>query len=291
MRVAVVGPGGVGGLLGAVLAKAGNDVVYVATPATAAALNAGGMTLRSPVFGDFHTEARAVTNLTEPVDLCLITVKATALDPALTGVSDLGDGLIVPMLNGVEHMAVLRSRYPSEQVIAGAIRVESMRLSPGVIAHTSPFCGVEIAGDTAPPARVTALAEQLRAAGLDVKVRDTEAVLLWEKIAFLGPFALTTTHADGPAAAIRTERRADLIAVVSEVAAVAAACGAPVDPARIMAMFDAIPPGMTSSMHRDAQAGLPLEIDAIAGSVLRAAKAHGIETPVTTRLVADLSGP
>ena len=71
----------------------------------------------------------------------------------------------------------------------------------------------------------------LRQAGLDVTVRDSEAVLLWEKLAFLAPLALVTTHAGAPAGVIRERRRADLESVIDEVAAVAGAAGAPVDPA------------------------------------------------------------
>src|SRR5215212_8783641 len=97
--VAVVGPGGVGGLLGAVLTRVGHPVVYVAKPATAAALNSGGISVRSAQFGDFQVPARAVTRLAEPVDACLVAVKATNLDAALAGVpaDALGDALVVPM--------------------------------------------------------------------------------------------------------------------------------------------------------------------------------------------------
>src|SRR4051812_36177424 len=105
-RVAVVGPGGVGGLLGAVLTRAGLPVVYVAKPDTVAALNSGGIRVRSAQFGEFQVPAPAVPRLTGPVDVCLVAVKATSLDTALAGVPAdvLGDGLVVPMLNGVDHM-------------------------------------------------------------------------------------------------------------------------------------------------------------------------------------------
>ena len=286
----MVGPGGVGGLLGAVLTRAGHPVVYVARPDTAAALNSGGIGVRSAQFGEFHVPARAVPRLAEPVDVCLVAVKATSLDAAMAGVPAdvLGGGLVLPMLNGVEHMTALRTAYPGAQVVAGAIRVESTRVAAGRIEHTSPFSWIQVASDTAPRERVDALAAQLTEAGLDVTVRDDETVLLWDKLAFLAPFALLTTHAGGPVGVVREERRADLEAVVGEVAAVAGAAGADVDPASILGMFDAVPEGMKSSMQRDAEADRPTELDAIGGAILRTARLHGLDTPVTARLVDDL---
>jgi 2-dehydropantoate 2-reductase len=53
-------------------------------------------------------------------------------------------------------------------------------------------------------------------------------------------------------------------------------------------MFDLAPAGLKSSMQRDAEAGRPTELDAIGGAVLRAARRHGIATPVTARLVDGL---
>jgi 2-dehydropantoate 2-reductase len=289
-RVAVVGPGGVGGLLGAVLTHAGHSVVYVARPQTAATLNTEGIGVSSAQFGEFHVPAVAAPHLPGPVDLCVVAVKATSLDAALARAPTqvLGDGLVLPLLNGVEHMAVLRARYPAGQVVAGAIRVESARVAAGRIEHTSPFSWIEVASNTAPRERTEALAGQLRHAGLEVTVRDDETALLWDKLAFLAPLALLTTHAGASAGVVREQRRADLEAVIAEVAAVAAAVGARVDPATILAMFDRVPTGMKSSMQRDAEANRPTELDAIGGAVLRAARRHRIDTPLTASLVYEL---
>jgi 2-dehydropantoate 2-reductase len=289
-RVAILGPGGVGGLLGAVLIRAGHSVVFVATPASAARLNSDGLRVRSVQFGDIDVAATAQTRLAGPVDLCLVAVKATGLDAALARVPapTLGPGLVLPLLNGVEHLAGLRAVFPAAQVVAGAIRVESTRVATGDIEHTSPFSRIDVASDTAPPQRVEALADQLRSAGLEVTIRADETSVLWDKLAFLAPLALLTTQAGAPAGAVRTDRRADLRAVIGEVAAVAGAAGAPVDPATILGMFDRVPAGMKSSMQRDAEAGRATELDTIGGAVLRAGRRYGVPTPVTARLVEEL---
>lgn len=288
--VAVLGPGGVGGLVGGLLARAGHRVIFLARAETAAVLRENGLTVRSRRYGDFAVTVAAETELREPVDACLITVKETALDAALTRLPPdaLGDGLVVPLLNGVDHMTSLRERYPAPQVAAGTIRVESTRVAPGVVEHASPFAAIELAGRTERGDLLDRLAEVLSGAGLDVTVRDDETALLWDKLSFLASLALLTTHSGAPAGAVRTSGREQMLTVIAEIVAVARAAGGTAEPDAVVAAFDRVHEGLKSSMLRDAEAGQPIELDAIGGAVLRAADRHGIAVPVTAGLVADL---
>ncbi|KAF4409675.1 MULTISPECIES: ketopantoate reductase family protein [Streptomyces] len=288
--VAVLGPGGVGGLTAALLARAGHRVLCLAGPGTAEALRTDGIRVRSERFGDFRAEVDAAGELPGPVDLCLVAVKETALGAALDRVpaDRLGHGLVVPLLNGLDHLAPLRARYPREQVAAAVIRIESTRVAPGRIEHTSPFAGVELAAGAVPRERVERVAALLKDAGLGAAVRDDEAAMLWDKLAFLAPMALLTTRYAAPIGTVRTERRAELTALLDEITAVARAEGAAVDPQRVLGFADEAPAGTKSSMQRDAEAGRPLELDAIGGSVLRAAERHGVPVPAVARIVAEL---
>jgi 2-dehydropantoate 2-reductase len=294
LRVAVLGPGGVGGLLGALLARRSAHVVCLARPQTVAELQCGGISVESARFGDFSVPVEAAERLTEPVDVCLVTVKATQLEAALDRLPAqvLRGALVVPLLNGVEHVALLRERYPAASVLAATIRVESTRLGPGRVRHDSPFASVTLAGGDGPVSpEVRRFADLLQGAGLDVEVDGDERAVLWAKLSFLAPLALLTTHANAPAGVVRQQRRDELVALVGEVAAVARAvgAGAAVDEQSVLALFEQIPATMQSSMQRDAAAGRATEVDAIGGSVLRAAARHGIPVPVTARLVQDLS--
>ncbi|NNH70518.1 2-dehydropantoate 2-reductase [Nocardia uniformis] len=289
--VAVLGPGGVGGLLAGLLARAGNRVICLAREETAAALRVDGIRVRSGQFGDFTADVEAVTELREPVDACVVAVKHTALDTALERVppSALGDGLLVPLLNGVEHPALLRARYRPDRVAPAVIRVESTRTAPGVVEHGSPFTEIDLTGDVVPRVLLDAVAETLSAAGPSVRVLEHEVAVLWAKMSFLAPLALLTTRHGLPVGDIRTRHRGELATLVEEVAAVSHACGGPADPAEVLARYDAFPPQAKSSMQRDAEAGRPLELDAIGGALLRAAERHGLAVPVTERLVGELS--
>ncbi|MFJ3660751.1 ketopantoate reductase family protein [Streptomyces sp. NPDC090119] len=295
--VAILGPGGVGGLLAALLSRAGHRVICLAREGTAEVLRRDGIQVRSGQFGDFVAAVEADTELREPVDACLIAVKYTTLDAALTRVPPavLGDVLVVPLLNGVEHPARLRTVYAPELVAPATIRVESTRVPAGagegvVIEHGSPFAEIDLAGAATVRPRLDALATALTAAGVTARVVDDEVAALWAKMAFLAPAALLTTRYGVSIGEARTRYRAELEALVTETATVARACGAPADPVASLARYDLFPAAAKTSMHRDAEAGRALELDAIGGALLRAADRHGVPVPVAARLVRELGG-
>src|SRR3954454_16361182 len=148
-RFAVLGPGGVGGLLAALLARSGSPGTCLAEASTTQAIATSGIWFESARFGDFVAPVAAAERLSEPVDVCLVTVKATQLVGALDRLPPdvVGSALIVPLLNGVEHVELMRTHYPLAAVVAATIRVESSRTAPGVIRHDSPFLNVELAVD------------------------------------------------------------------------------------------------------------------------------------------------
>ncbi|MFJ7344015.1 ketopantoate reductase family protein [Streptomyces sp. NPDC101110] len=290
LTVAVLGPGGVGGLLAALLSRTGHRVICLSGEKTAEILRTDGIRVRSAAFGDFTARVQADTELREQVDACLVTVKHTALDAALARIPApvLSDGLLVPFLNGVEHPAALRARYRPDRVAPAVIRVESTRVAPGVIEHGSPFAEIDLTGADVPRARLEALAGAFAEAGPATRVLEDETAALWAKMSFLAPFALLTTRYGLPLGEVRSRHRAELTALVEETAAISRACGGPADPARALARYDAFPPATKSSMQRDAEAGHPLELDAIGGALLRAAERHGIPAPVTARVVSEV---
>jgi 2-dehydropantoate 2-reductase len=290
LRVAVLGAGGVGGLVGGLLARLGDEVTFLAGGRSANVLRDRGVEVRSRLLGDLHAAVGVSEELEGDVDVGVVAVKAPDLEPSLSRIAEasLGSALLVPLLNGVEHVDLLRRRYPRARVVVASIRVESARTAPGVIEQTSPFALVEIAVRPEAGDDVLRLAGHLRRTGLEVALREDEAGLLWGKLIFLAPLALLTTQAAAPAGVVRTERRDDMLAIVGEIAAVAAAEGAGVDADATVAALDAVPATMTSSMQRDAAAGRPIELEAIGGSILRAADRHGVPAPVTDRLVSEL---
>jgi 2-dehydropantoate 2-reductase len=289
VKIAVLGPGGVGGLIAGLLERAGTPVLVLAREQTVAAISARGLRIDSVSFGEFVNHPRAVSDLDEPVDVLIVATKASGLEPALERVGA-QPKLVLPLLNGLDHLAVLRKRFGvATTVLAGTIRVEADRPEPGVVVHTSPFLLVEMSSDD-PGVRASmeSLAELLKDAGVSARVGASEAQVMWSKLVRLNALACTTSAFDKLLGEIRStpELRASLVGAIEEGCAVGQAEGATdVDPAKALGELEQAHATLGSSMQRDIAAGREPELDAIPGSVLRAAARHGIECPTIERLV------
>jgi 2-dehydropantoate 2-reductase len=285
-EVAVLGPGGVGGLVAAALDGAGTPTTVVAREETCATIERDGIRVRSTRLGDFTARPRAVPLLSWPVDILIVATKATTLQTALERVLGPRPEIVVPLLNGVEHLGFLRARFGHDRVLPAVIRVESDRPAPGLVVHTSPFLRI----DLAPDPRAESVAHLLRAAEIPTRIGESEAEILWRKLVRLNALACTTTAHDAPLGEIRTrpDWRAELTGAVEEGAAVARAEGAPIQAGDVLEELWEAHEGLTSSMQRDVAAGREPELDAIAGAVLRAGARHGIECPTIAGLAEDI---
>jgi 2-dehydropantoate 2-reductase len=294
MRIAILGPGGVGGLLAGALDRAGTEVVVLARESTARVISEHGLQVDSVILGRFVARPRVLPSLTEPVDVLIVATKAASLKDALERVRS-DPSLVLPLLNGLDHLAVLRERFTPGAVLAGTIRVEADRPQPGVVVHTSPFLLIDMASHD-PSARegIDALAATLSDAGVPVRAdwpssQAAEAQVMWSKLVRLNALACTTSAFDRQLGEIRStpQLRADLVGAIEEGCAVGRAEGAQdVEPARAIGELERAHDTLGSSMQRDIAAGRPPELDAIPGAVLRAAARHQLQCPTIERLVA-----
>lgn len=288
MRIAILGPGGVGGLLAGALEKAGSEVIVVARESTAAVIAERGLRIDSVIFGEMLAHPRAVARLEEPVDVLIVATKAAGLEPALERIA-VEPRLVLPLLNGLDHIPVLQRRFGAASVLAGSIRVEADRPEPGVIVHTSPFLLIDMAvGEPSARLAMEELEGALSAAEVPVRVLDSPAQVMWSKLVRLNALACTTSAYDKLLGEIRStpELRADLVGAIEEACAVGQAEGATdVDAAKAVAELEMAHDTLGSSMQRDIAAGRSPELDAIPGSVLRAAARHGLQCPTIERLV------
>ncbi len=284
MRHAILGAGGVGGLIGACLAHAGDSVTLVVRR-EAVAQYPRQLRLES-AFGNFTVDVSVAAEV-PPVDALWITVKATQLEPALGALKN-PDAVraIVPLLNGIDHIALLRARYGSGRVIPATIAVETERASPGHIVHRSPFARLNVL--SAGRGLLGSTVDQLQKIGFACRFIDDEPTLMWSKLVFLAPFALTTTAADKTTGEVVSDPvwKSQMESCVREACAVAVAEGAKVDAEAILAGMMAMPANMRSSMQKDVEQHKTPELEAIAGPILRGGKKHGIEVPATEKLVA-----
>lgn len=282
MKHTILGAGAIGGLLSTSLASLGHDVSLVVRqeklgphPET--------LTLDRPN-NTLTAKVRIVADVSQPTDVLWIATKTYQLEDALPLITEVPPA-VVPLLNGVDHIAVLRSRYGDDRVIPATIAVEADRTADAHYVQRSP---VRLNMSSSGEALLSDSAQELRDLGFLCSFIANEASLMWGKLCFLGPFALTTTASSKNLGEIlgdaEWKKRMDF--ACAEAQAVAEAFGAQIDPARVQAIIDASPPTMRSSMAKDIDAGRRLELDGIAGPIIRGGAQWEIAVPTTRKLVA-----
>jgi 2-dehydropantoate 2-reductase len=291
LPIAVLGVGGIGGML-----AARTGAVCVGTERTVDAIRSSGLRL---VQGETTTlsHPEAVERLETPVGLLVVAVKAYDLADALhrIGPDALAGAVVLPLLNGLEHVEALRERLHGTSngprarptVAAGSIgRVEAFSPEPGLVVQRTPGATVTAASRDLDEAALDAALEPLRAPGIDVVLVADERAVLWEKAARLAVLAAATVasgHAVGPLRADATWRPR-LREALAEACAVASGDGVELELAGQWAIIEAMPDDLTTSTARDAASGSPTELDAITGSVVRAGARLGVPTPTLTEL-------
>jgi 2-dehydropantoate 2-reductase len=300
MRIAVIGAGGVGGVFGGLLARAGEDVSFVVRGRTLEAIRREGLRVAGP-WGTFTVrpsagpDAAAVTD-GRPFDAVLVAVKAGQVADVAPGLEPLvGTGtVVVPLQNGVDAAETLVEALGEGPVAGGLCQVFGWTEEPGAVRTTGTPLGVTMGErDGGGSARLHQLAEAMRRAGIDARVVEDVAAATWEKFVFIEPFGAVGAVTRVPMGAMRSDprTRALLVAAVEEVAEVARGRGVRIaDDAvtRTMARYDDVPPESTASMQRDVMAGRPSELREQTGAVVRLGEAAGVPVPVHRFLLAAL---
>jgi 2-dehydropantoate 2-reductase len=308
LRVAVVGAGAVGAVLGERLARAGAHVTFVARGATLAALRAHGLVVEHPA-GERRLppgQVAAGAAAAGPADVVLVAVKAGQVPEVAPTLAPLvgADTAVVPLQNGVEASAQLAAALGPAHVAEGFCRMLAEQVAPGRVRHAgdvpavafgargarAPHAGPLAAGAAGALAR---LADAFRRAGVTVETPADVEAALWEKALFVEPLGAVGAAARATFGELLgdPEARAALSACGREILAVARGCGVAMAddaPARAWARYEALPAGGTTSMQRDLVAGRPSELEAQTGAVVRLGRARGVATPVHDVLYAVL---
>ena len=286
---AVLGPGAVGGALAVRLANSGVHVVCVAHPEAAGLIALAGLVVESPE-GTLAARVEVVEQLAKPVDLLLVTVKAPGLDDAVERVEPgvVANGVVLPLLNGLEHMDVLRAGFGA-RVAAGTIsHYQAYRAGRVQIVEATPPPLITLASETLSRTEVEQVADRLRRARMDVRVGQSEKRVLWHKLARIAPLAAVTSVSGRTLGEVRNDPkwRPRLDSAIVEACAVAEADGVSLRAAAQWAIIDEMADETTTSAARDVAAGRRSELDAILGGVLRAAERLDVSVPTLTELAA-----
>jgi 2-dehydropantoate 2-reductase len=290
MKIAFMGSGGVGGLIGARLAQAGCDVSFVARGAHLAAMREHGLTLESPV-GNVHLPKVRVTDDPAglgPVDLVIFAVKLWDTEAAARSIMPLigPDTGFLSLQNGVRKDDILRPIVGAKALMGGVAYMGTAISRPGVILHTGTMQRVVFGEyDGRRSKRAEALLGFLQKTGIDARLSDDIRCSIWEKFVFLVGMAAVTATIRLPLGPILAHplTRQFYLDAMREAAAVGRAHGVRLaeDIAEErLAFSDTLPGTMTASLQLDLERGNPLEVEWLSGAVVEFGAAVGVPTPI-----------
>ena len=289
MRIAIFGTGGAGGYFGAHLARAGEEVVFIARGEHLRAIRERGLRIET-TGGEFIVRSEATDDPREvgPVDVVLVGVKTWQVADAAQGLRPMlaPQTFVVPLQNGVEAAAQLAAELGAQHVLNGLCGTISRVKGPGHILSLGETNFIRFGEfDDRPSERAHRLQQAFERAGVKAEVPPDIQAAVWEKFIFVAPYGGIGAVSRAPAGVIRTlsETRKLLEQGMREILMVARARDISLTDAIIektMGLMDALAPTATTSLQRDITSGRPSELEAWNGAVVRLGREVGIETPL-----------
>jgi 2-dehydropantoate 2-reductase len=280
MRILVVGAGAIGGYFGGRLLEAGRDVTFLVRPRRAARLAQIGLSIRSRA-GNADLPAPPVVfedALGAPFGLVLLACKAYDLHGAVTSLAPaIGpDTAILPLLNGMRHLDVLKARFGEAHVLGGQCLISTTLDPDGRIVHLGDAQNLTFGELQAPSsARIEAIAALLAGARFEARASSMILQEMWEKWTFIAASAGITCLLRSAIGDVVAAGAADFaVRLFEECAAIANQQGFPPrmeSAQRSLGVLTAPNSPMTASMLRDIERGAPIEADHIFGDLLQRA--------------------
>jgi 2-dehydropantoate 2-reductase len=300
MLFAFIGAGAVGGFYGALLARKGYDVSFVARGAHRDAIARDGLRVAGPL-GDFTVKVKAESDPSKlgHADVVVLAVKTYDNADAIPMIAPLmkPGTVVLSLQNGVDSAEDIAAAVGQEATLGGSTYIATAIEAPGFIRQTGThrrivfgefFGEIDRVSD-----RVKAIEKAMRSADIDAEGVADARPAVWEKFTYLAPFAAFTGASRLPIGPLWADEhiRAMFVEAVGEVRNVAAASGIPVAPDyldKLNTYVAKLPPSTRSSLLIDLQQGKRIEVEALQGSVVRRGRKVGVPTPIMAALYAVL---
>jgi 2-dehydropantoate 2-reductase len=295
VRILVYGAGGVGAFFGALLARAGHDVHFVARGAHLEALRSRGLRITSNLIGDVEVPRVSVHPCAAdsgPADLVLVCVKTHQTDSILDDLAAVvgDDTVVIPLQNGVESDEQLAARFGRRRVLPAAVYVGATLDEPGVVNHQAPARISMGARQGFDEQRLAVIYETLASTGQVVQISPDIQRERWRKLMWNASFnTVSAVTLRTPAELLALpETRALLTAIMREVVAVAQAQGIDLQRSDVdeHIAWTERASGMRTSTMVDRERGRTMEADALIGVIVRKGSDAGVPTPASAALYA-----
>lgn len=295
MRIAIMGAGAVGGCLGGLLAKAGNDVSLITRGEHLEAIKANGLKVVRPK-GEFVIEVKATDDPTQvgPVDLVLFTIKTLHNRQIMSMIKPLigHETSVLTLQNGVDSHEQLGAVLGAHIVLPGSFWGSSQILSPGVVAEVVDARISFGEADDTESLRALDIRRVFREAGIETELSPDPMQVLWRKFVLLSALSGITSAAQTRIKELLqfADARKMFCDAMAEALAVGLAKGVNLPDDLVQESLELIEstPDFQNSMHADYEAGRPTELDALSGTMVSLGKQVGVPTPVHRFLYAVL---
>lgn len=276
MKILILGAGGIGGYFGARLLQTGTDVTFLVREKRQQLIARTGLQIETPK-GNFSVQPRTVTAATvkPDYDLIVLAPKAYDLDDALASLAGADSrGVLLPFLNGLDHMAVLDAKYGRARVLGGVAHIVATLTESGAVRQLTDMHKLSVGPrDAAHEALARDFMAACQKANFDSLYSDNIEQVLWDKWVFLATLAgMTTVNQGSVGEILATPHGLGLMRqMYAEGCAVAQASGHPIAPATAEGALRMLstPSALTASMLRDLQGGQRTEHEHILGALAR----------------------
>ena len=298
MKIAIMGTGGVGGFFGGMLARAGEDVTFIARGSHLEAIRQNGLRVASDLSGEFIVRSNATDDSSTVgfVDLVLFTVKMYHNEQAIETVRPMvgADTVVLTLQNGIDNGEKLAAGLGRRNVMVGMAAVQSRIREPGTVEQLGQL-GRVVFGEMEQgiTERGERLLEVFRGAGWNVELSDNAMAALWQKFIYLTATAGINAITQVPFKDMRTipETRELIRSAYQEIIDVAKAREAPIRDDMldaVMQQLDDFPAEGMTSLANAFRNGNRVELEGITGTVVRLASETNVPVPINKAIYALL---
>lgn len=298
MKFAVLGAGGVGGIVGGYLALAGNDVTFIARGKHLAAIKEKGLLLRTSHRGDLAVPTAkgcAIDEYDDTPDVIFVCFKYYSLPAAIEFAKRYaGDNtLVIPLLNVFGTGAVMQKELPGVTVLDGCVYIYGMVESPGIVAQPVSILRVFYGFRPDMNRRLELLAEKLEPvlnkAGIEGHFTEQIQREALQKFSYVSPLGAAGLYFDAVSGDFlkEGEPRSLFVGLIKEIEALGNGMGIQFEKSLVdvnLKLMDSFTKDLTTSMQRDVAHGGPSEFDGLVHRVPRLGKEYHVPTPLYDKI-------
>lgn len=298
MKFAVLGAGGVGGIVGGYLALAGNDVTFIARGKHLAAIKEKGLLLRTSHRGDLAVPTAkgcAIDEYDDTPDVIFVCFKYYSLPAAIEFAKRYaGDNtLVIPLLNVFGTGAVMQKELPGVTVLDGCVYIYGMVESPGIVAQPASILRVFYGFRPDMNRRLELLAEKLEPvlnkAGIEGHFTEQIQREALQKFSYVSPLGAAGLYFDAVSGDFlkEGEPRSLFVGLIKEIEALGNGMGIQFEKSLVdvnLKLMDSFTKDLTTSMQRDVAHGGPSEFDGLVHRVSRLGKEYHVPTPLYDKI-------